>query len=127
MDPLEITRLALLVVHFVGLAAIIGAYILQMPWRSGFDFSPVLIGSIVQLVTGIALIAVNELAGTEIDRAKAFTKLAITLLVLSLALVGVIRGRRLKRSEQSDASLRPVLWGAGVAAIANVAVAVFWR
>ena len=127
MDPLEITRLALLVVHFIGLAAIIGAYILQMPWRRGFDFSPVLVGAIVQLVTGIGLIAVNELAGTEIDRAKAFTKLGITLLVLALALVGVIRGRRLTRSEQSDASLRPVLWGAGIAAIANVAVAVFWR
>ena len=57
MEPLELTRLVLLVTHFVGLAAIIGAYILQMPWRTGFDFSPVLVGSIVQLVTGIAAIA----------------------------------------------------------------------
>jgi hypothetical protein len=127
MDPLEITRLTLLVVHFIGLAAIIGAYILQLPWRRGFDFSPVLVGSIVQLVTGIALIAVNEIGGNEIDRAKAYTKLGITLVVLALALVGMIRGRRLTRSERTDASLRPVLLGAGIAAMANVVVAVFWR
>jgi len=127
VEPLELTRLVLLVTHFVGLAAIIGAYILQMPWRTGFDFSPVLVGSIVQLVTGIALIAVNELGGNEIDRAKAFTKLGITLVVLAAALVGVFRGRALKRAGRTDAPLRSVLWTAGVAAIANVVVAVFWR
>jgi uncharacterized membrane protein len=127
MEPLELTRLLLLVVHFVGLAAIIGAYILQMPRRSGFDFSPVLVGSIVQLASGVALIAVNEIGGTEIDRAKAFVKLGIALVVLVLAIVGVVRGRALRRTEQSDASLRPVLWSAGIAAIANVAVAVIWH
>lgn len=127
MEPLELTRLLLLVVHFVGLAAIIGAYILQMPRRSGFDFSPVLVGSIVQLVSGIALIAVNEIGGTEIDRAKAIVKLGLALVVLVLALVGVFRGRALARSERTDAPLRSVLWGAGIVAIANVAVAVFWR
>lgn len=127
MEPLEITRLALLITHFVGLGAIIGAYILQMPWRTGFDFSPVLVGSIVQLVTGIALIAVNELGGNEIDRAKAFTKLGITLIVLAAAIVGVVRERILKRTGRTDAPLRPLLWIAGVAAIANVCVAVLWR
>ncbi|WP_022891152.1 hypothetical protein [Agromyces subbeticus] len=127
MDPLELTRLVLLVVHFVGLAAIIGAYILQMPRRSGFDFSPVLVGSIVQLVTGVALIAVNEIGGTEIDRAKAVVKLALALVVLVLAIVGMVRGRAIKRAERTDAPLRAVLWGAGIVAIANVAVAVFWR
>lgn len=127
MDPLELTRLALLVVHFVGLAAIIGAYILQMPRRSGFDFSPVLVGSIVQLVTGIALIAVNEIGGTEIDRAKAVVKLALALVVLALAIVGMVRSRAIKRAERTDSPLRAVLWGAGIVAIANVAVAVFWR
>lgn len=127
MEPLELTRLLLLVVHFVGLAAIIGAYILQMPRRSGFDFSPVLVGSIVQLVSGIALIAVNEIGGTEIDRAKAIVKLGLALVVLVLAIVGVVRGRAIKRAERTDAPLRAVLWGAGIVAIANVAVAVFWR
>ncbi len=127
MEPLELTRLVLLVTHFIGLAAIIGAFILQMPRRSGFDFSPVLVGSIVQLVTGVALIAVNELGGTDIDRAKAFTKLAIALVVLAAAIVGVVRERAFKRTERTDAALRPVLWIAGVAAIVNVVVAVFWR
>lgn len=127
MEPLEIIRLILLITHFVGLAAIIGAWILQMPWRSGFDFSPVLAGSIVQLVTGIGLIAVIELGGGDFDTAKGITKLAIALLVLALAIVGIVRGRRFKRAGTSDAALRPILWAAGIAAIANVVVAVVWR
>ncbi|RXZ72720.1 hypothetical protein [Agromyces albus] len=127
MEPLENLRLVLLVTHFVGLGAIVGAYILQMPWRAGFDFSPVLVGSIVQLVTGIALIAVNEIGGNDIDTGKAITKLSITLVVLAAAITGLVRSRVLKRSGRTDAALRPVLWGAGVAAIANIVVAVFWR
>ncbi|HET8780389.1 MAG TPA: hypothetical protein VFM66_09970 [Agromyces sp.] len=127
VEPLEIIRLILLITHFVGLAAIIGAWILQMPWRSGFDFSPVLAGSIVQLVTGIGLIAVIELGGGDFDTAKGITKLAIALLVLALAIVGIVRGRRFKRAGTSDAALRPILWAAGIAAIANVVVAVVWR
>ena len=31
------------------------------------------------------------------------------------------------RAERTDAPLRAALWGAGIVAIANVAVAVFWR
>ena len=127
MEPLEIIRLILLITHFVGLAAIIGAWILQMPRRSGFDFSPVLAGSIVQLVTGIGLIAVTELGGNDFGTAKGITKLAIALLVLALAIVGIVRGRRLKGAGTSDAALRPILWAAGIAAIANVVVAVVWR
>ncbi|KRE31476.1 hypothetical protein [Agromyces sp. Soil535] len=127
MEPLEIVRLVLLITHFVGLAAIIGAWILQMPRRSGFDFSPVLVGSIVQLVTGIALIAVNELGGNDIDTGKAITKLTITLAVLGLGIAGIVRGRRLRRRGASDAALRPLLWAAGIAAVANVVVAVVWR
>ena len=48
MSPIEFLRYSLIFVHIIGLAAIIGSYILQMPWRRGFDFRPLLIGSILR-------------------------------------------------------------------------------
>lgn len=127
MSPLEIVRLALLFAHIVGLAAVIGSYILQMPWKRGFDFLPLVIGSTVALVTGFALVAVREVTDLAVDPAKIVVKLTIAVVVLVLSIVGFVRSRRLKRGDSDDARLKPLLIGAGVLAMANVVVALFWR
>lgn len=127
MPPMEIIRLALLFAHIVGLAAVIGSYIFQMPWRRGFDFLPLVIGSTVALLTGFALVAVREMSDLEVDRLKIVIKLVIALVVLALSIVGLTRSRRLRRRGADDAGLKPVLIGAGVLAMANVLVALFWR
>jgi hypothetical protein len=127
MEPLELARSVLLIVHLVGTSAIVGAFILMMPRRTGFDFSPMLVGSIVQLVSGIALIAVREWAGAEVDQTKMIVKLGIALVVLVLVVVLLLRQRRLRRENSPDATLRPLLYAAGFCAIANIVVAVLWR
>ena len=113
--PLEVLRLALLVTHFVGLAAIIGAFIIQMPQRSVINFRPMLIGAIVQLVTGIGLIAVRRLSDLPVIDEKMIVKLALALIVLGAVIIGARR------------SSRPLFFVAGIVAIANVVVATVWR
>ncbi|MGO1629707.1 MULTISPECIES: hypothetical protein [unclassified Microbacterium] len=127
MSPIEFLRYSLIFVHIIGLAAIIGSYILQMPWRRGFDFRPLLIGSIVSLVSGCALVAVHEVGDLHVDRWKITVKLSIAVIVLALAAVGWGRSRSFRRKSRDDASLRPILLITGIVAMANVAVALFWR
>ncbi|MFK4835457.1 hypothetical protein ACI3KY_07000 [Microbacterium sp. ZW T2_14] len=127
MTPIEIVRLSLVFAHIVGLAAVIGSYILQMPWKRGFDFLPLVIGSTVALVTGFALVAVREVSDLEVDRWKIVAKLAVALAVLALSVVGLVRSRRLQRRGADDGRLKPLLIGAGVLAMANVLIALFWR
>ena len=127
MSALEITRLVLLVTHLIGLAAIIGPFILQLRRKSGFELAPMLVGSIVQLVTGVALIAVRKTEGLAVIDEKMLVKLVLAVLVLAAVVVGIVRQRRLRRAGSSDAPVRLWMIVAGVLAIANVVVAVFWR
>jgi len=117
VEPLEILRLALLVTHIVGLSAIIGSFILQMPHRTGLDFSAMLVGSIVQLASGFALIAVRKVTDLPVIDEKMGVKLVLAVLVLVAVLVGRRGGGR----------SRALFFAAGVTAIVNVVVAVFWR
>jgi hypothetical protein len=123
----DLIRYALVFSHIIGLAAIVGSYILQMPWRRGFDFLPLVIGSAVTVVTGCALIAVREIGDLDVIELKMVTKLGLALIVAAVSVIGLVRSRRLARSDAVDAALKPLLMGAGVLAMVNVAVALFWR
>ena len=127
MTALEVIRLILLIVHLVGLAAIIGPYILQNRRRSGFEFQPMLVGSIVQVVSGVLLIAVRKTEELSVIDAKMGVKLAIALLVVAAAIIAMVRQRRLVGAGESDSPVRPLLHAIGILAIANVIVAVIWR
>lgn len=127
MSTFDIVRYALVFVHVIGFAAVIGSYILQMPWRRNFDFRPLVIGSTVALLSGLALVTVHEVGGDGVNGGKIATKLGIALIVLALSLVGLLRSRALRRTEGDDAALKPLLLAAGLAAMVNVAVALFWR
>jgi hypothetical protein len=120
MNPFEILRLTLLVIHFIGLAAIIGSFIFQLPKRTGIDFRAMLTGTIVQLVTGAGLIAARRAESLAVIDAKMAVKLGIALLVLIAVIVGM------RRSKRADASVRPWFLAAGVLAIADVVVATVW-
>ncbi|WP_159793025.1 hypothetical protein [Puerhibacterium puerhi] len=126
MSALEIARIALLVVHLVGSAAIVGSFILQMPWRERFDFSPLLVGSIVQVASGCALVAVRRIGDMPVLEAKMVVKLGLALVVLALVVVALVQQRRLRAAGASDSRLRPLLYVAGFTAIADIAVAAAW-
>ncbi|WP_324013452.1 hypothetical protein [Microbacterium sp. JZ37] len=124
---LENLRLALLIIHLVGTSAIVGAFILQMPWRKDFDFSPLLIGSIVQVLSGNALIAVRMISGAGVIEAKMIVKLALALVILGLIIAAMVRQRRLRSAGSDDRALRPLLHIAGWLGVVEIAVAVLWH
>jgi hypothetical protein len=85
-----------------------------------------LVGAIVQLVTGAALIAVRRADDLAVIGAKMGVKGGIAVLVLGMVTWAVLQQRRLRKDGSSDAKLRPLVIGAGLAAVVNVVVAVFW-
>jgi hypothetical protein len=127
MQTLDLIRLIVLIIHFVGLAAIIGPFILQRARKEGFQFGAMLTGSIVQIASGAALIGLRKGESLAVSDAKMAVKLGIAVIVLALVVIGMIRQRRLRARGAGDGPVRPLLIGAGIAAIVNVAVAVLWE
>ena len=119
MEPLEVTRLILLALHIFGLAAIIGAFFVQMRKKSDFVLGPMLAGAIVQVVTGVLLVAVRQADDLPVNNIKIAVKLVIALVVLAAAIVAVVQQRR-------GGNPRPWFHITGGLATINVLVAVFW-
>lgn len=112
----------LVVAHFIGLAAIVGPFLLQMRSNGGFAISAVLGGAITQLVTGIAMTGLAEPLGYDLDYPKIMTKLVITIIVF----VAAFLGWRKARAGSNDRSIKPFFHAAGGLALVNVILAVFW-
>lgn len=124
MSTLEGVRLALVVLHILGLAGIIGPAWLQARRTTGFDFRPMLAGAIVQLVTGVALVLVRRAEDLAVIGPKMAVKSGVALAIL----VAVAVGLAVQRKEPARTRLlRGLLIGAGAAAVVNVVIAVVWR
>lgn len=119
MEPLDVVRNILLAAHFLGLAAIIGAFFVQMRATGGFATGVVLAGAITQVVTGLALVGVRQASDLPVDNVKIAVKLAIAVVVLVAAIVAHVQRRR-------GGKVKPTFHTAGGLAIVNVLVAVLW-
>lgn len=115
----DIIRLILLAAHILGLAAIVGAFFVQMRKDSGFATGVVLGGAITQVVTGLALVGVRQASDLGVDNVKIAVKLVIALLVLVAAILAHVAARRGRR-------VKPYFHTAGGLAVVNVLVAVLW-
>ena len=108
----------ILVLHFVGLASLLGGFLVQMKAPDKGVNPAMLHGAITQLVTGVLMVGLAESGAVveNLDMAKIGVKLTIALVVTVLALVG-----RRKQPPQV------ALWGViGALALVNVVIAVFW-
>lgn len=123
MSPMELARLSLLVVHFLGLAALIGPFLAQVGGAQPPRVRLMLVGALVQVVTGNALIAANRLQGLEVDEMKMIVKLAMAVGALGVL---VLAGVKRRRTGPGVASVRPLFLIAGGLGVANVVVAVVW-
>jgi hypothetical protein len=126
---MDIARDITLIFHFLGLAMIIGPFLIQMRARTGFAFSWVLTGGIVQLVTGIALTGLAEMRLADspdlaLDHTKIAVKLGLSLVIFVVALIAFRRQKKL--AGESQRSLLPLLHTSGALATANIAIAVLW-
>ena len=118
---MEILRNILLVLHFVGLASRLGGVLVQLrSMRTGDAriLPAILHGAYLQLLTGVALVAVIE--GADLDDLNN-VKLAVKLLVLLvITVLALVYRRRKTRIPQW------VVPGIGALTLLNIVLAVFW-
>ena len=113
----------ILILHFIGLASVVGGFLVQMRSPQKGVNPAMLHGALTQLVTGLLLVGLPEMGialpyeGWESwDHAKIAVKLVITIVITVLAFIG-----RRKPLPQTG------LWGAiGTLSIANIVIAVLW-
>lgn len=109
---------ATLVVHFIGLAALLGGTLSQLrPNKKGTaTVVPLIrIGAIVQLVSGMALVSSAD--WNDLDPMKITVKFLIATGVLTVAML----------HRKRDPAPQWVIYAIGVATLANIVTAVFWR
>ncbi|WP_084037861.1 hypothetical protein [Demequina sp. NBRC 110053] len=114
MDALRYT---LLILHFVGLAAILGPWLDQLRSEARRITTAMVWGARAQIVTGLALAGLAFASDDyEPDHVKIAVKLVVAIAVVGVAEVGAKRER-------------PQLFWllAGLLTIVNIAVAVIWR
>ncbi len=112
----------LVVLHFVGLASLLGGVIVQMKSAEKGVNAAMLHGALTQLVTGVLMVgmiesgSMGDAAEDNLIMAKIGVKLIIVLVITVLAFVG-----RRRTPPQVP------LWATiGVLTLANVVIAVFW-
>lgn len=118
----------LLVLHFLGLAAVIGAFLVQVRRKGGFQTGWMVIGLIVQLVTGLAMMGITDATSDGgADHAKLGVKLVVAAVALVLAFVARARQKRADAGQAEQKAALPFFHSAGALAIVNVLVAVLWK
>lgn len=113
---MELLFKAMLVLHFIGIGALLGSFLVQMkpPRRITPGF---LHGALTMLVTGVAMVGLIYPLGGEPDNAKITVKLGVLLVIFGLVLANR------KKEEISTA-----VWGAiGGLTILNIILAVYWH
>jgi hypothetical protein len=117
----------LLVLHFLGLAAVIGAFLVQVRRKGGFQTFWPITGLIVQLVTGLGMMGIIDATHDGgANHAKLGVKLVIAAVALVLAFVARARQKRADSGAAPAKAALPFFHSAGALAIINVFIAVLW-
>jgi hypothetical protein len=120
MSAMDLVYNILVVLHLLGMAAVVGGWIAV---RSGRTVTaPVVWGARAQIVTGVLLVGIASAIkddSHEVNNAKIAVKLVIALVVVAAAEIGNVRTKR----GQDAGTLLDV---AGGAAVVNVGVAALW-
>lgn len=121
MDALDIIRIILVILHFVGLASLLGGFLVQVKAigaGQGTVVPAMVHGALTQLVTGLLLVGVAEMGDLyDVDNVKIAVKLIVAVAITVLVFV-----YRRKNPAPSWA-----LWTIGGLTLLNVIVAVAWR
>jgi len=127
---MELVRDITLITHFIGLALIIGPFIVQMRAHSGYYFGWVMTGSIVQLVTGLLLTGLAEMRlADDPELSVNHTKIAVKSVIATVIVIAAVHAYRKQKklgAGDNERKLLPYLHSAGALAIVNVILAVVW-
>ena len=115
---------SLVVLHFIGLAALLGGFLTQMKamGKGQAAIVPAMVhGAWTMLITGTLLVVVREwMAVMQWDDALDHTKMGVKSLIVTVILILVIHFRK-------KPSVSAKVFGAiGLLTVLNVVLAVFW-
>ena len=111
----------LLFLHFIGMASLLGGFLVQVSTRPRVVNNAMFHGVLLQLVTGILMVGVIDMIHRSDPAAETvnYTTVGIKLVVL-LVITGLVVANR-KKEQVSDA----VYWAIGLLTVLNLGIAVF--
>lgn len=105
------------VVHFLGLAAILGGWIARR--QGATALAPLVWGARTQLVTGLLLVGLHEMNDATLNHTKIAVKLLVAIAVAACAEIAA--------SKERKGEPRPTLVDAAAGlTVLNILVAVLW-
>jgi hypothetical protein len=124
MELIELTRNSLLVLHFIGLASLLGGFLTQMRAMGAgtAKIVPAMVhGAWTAFATGLLLVGVAEYrvamgADFEVNHMKIGVKTVVVLIILILVMA----------NRKKDSVKAPVFGAVGGLTLTNVILAVFW-
>ncbi len=105
--------------HIIGIAALLGGFLTQMKAMGAGTarFVPgMLHGALTMLVTGVALVGLNQVQDHPVNNIKIGIKIAVLVVILALVYV--------KRDEEKIA--KPLFGTVGGLTMLNIFIAVLW-
>lgn len=112
---MEFLRDLLVLVHFVGFAALFGGAFVQVKGPGRVVNAAMVHGALTQLVTGLLLVGLAEMGDADVNHMKVGIKLVVLLVVGALVFLG-------RRRDPLPAGW---FWGILGLTLLNAAVAVF--
>jgi hypothetical protein len=124
MDFVELTRNALIVLHFIGLASLLGGFLTQMRamGAGAAKIIPAMVhGAWTAFATGLLLVGLAEYrvamgADFEVNHIKIAVKTVVVLIILILVMA----------NRKKDSVKAPIFGTIGALTLSNVILAVFW-
>ncbi len=113
---MEIVRNLALVLHLLGMAAVVGSWLVQAKAPTKHVDKAMLHGALTAFVTGLLLVGLAEMRDVDVNHMKIGIKTLVVAAVLVLALV----------NRKKDAIATGVWAAIGGLTILNVVLAVFW-
>ncbi|MCI2959630.1 hypothetical protein MN032_18250 [Agromyces atrinae] len=118
---MNVVVMILLILHFVGLASLLGGFLVQtkaIGRGKGTVVTAMVHGALTQLVTGVAMVGLIEMMGErDLDMAKIAVKLIVAVVITVLVFV----------FRKKDPAPSWALWLIGGLTLANIVIAVVWR
>ncbi|MBB6172888.1 putative membrane protein [Nocardiopsis mwathae] len=125
---MELFLLTMLLLHFVGLSALLGVGVAQLRQRDARLLRIMFPAAIVQLLTGVGLVFGNMRLGNGVNDDKIMFKMGIAVLVLLLTGYLAFKAKKSETGADVPADGMPVVFGITlIAVLANTAIAVYWN